>query len=224
MATNGTTAKEVIMRPPPKEQSKPKTVEVGNLAFSATMIDGRPYARVHQRVEAAHEKGGYSVISRKVEDVAGIWCYCVEIELPNGQRFPGDAEIDKTQQKPIAKAQTRAIGRALAFAGFHIKSSIASEEEMEGILEVRGQTVVDAVEPDPWEPARQLAKQLGYDAQRWKALVHQQVTNTPDKALSFLQEQARRVLNERAADMEAEEDAHLIPDEMLAEALVEAGS
>lgn len=141
MATNGT-AREVMMRPPPKEPPKPKTVEVGNLAFPATMIEGRPYARVHQRVEAAHEKGGYSVVSRKVEEVAGIWCYCVEIELPNGQRFPGDAEIDKTQQKPIAKAQTRAIGRALAFAGFHIKSSIASEEEMEGIIEGHGEVIV----------------------------------------------------------------------------------
>ena len=170
MATNGK-AREVMMRPPPKEQPKPKTVEVGNLAFPATMIEGRPYARVHQRVEAAHEKGGYSVVSRKVEEVAGIWCYCVEIELPNGQRFPGDAEIDKTQQKPIAKAQTRAIGRALAFAGFHIKSSIASEEEMEGIIEGHGEVVVSD-KPDLKARLSELGHRLDLTEAEFRMFLH----------------------------------------------------
>lgn len=224
MATNGTTAKEVIMRPPPKQLPPPKTVTVGDLSFQATMIEGRPYPRVHNRVEAAHDRGGYNVISHEVKEIAGIWCYEVVIELPNGQRFPGTAEINKAVEKPIAKAETRAIGRALAFAGFHIKSSIASEEEMEDIIEGRGEVIVSE-QPNLKEEIGKLGRQLFTERADFETFLYSYTNQDTGKialqpAYNALKAKAREKLNEHAAEQESEEDAHLIPDEQLETALV----
>ena len=170
MATNGT-ARDVIMRPPPKQLPPPKTVTIAGEDFPAMTIDGNPYAKVNQRVEAAHTKGGYSVVSAEAKVIAGVECYEVWIELPNGQRFPGTAEINKGIQKPIAKAQTRAIGRALAFAGFNIETSIASGEEMEDVIEGRGETIVDANNGRQEKPLQTLIRHANHAGLKNKELV-----------------------------------------------------
>lgn len=146
MTTNG--AKEVLMRPPPKQPAPPKTARVGDLDMPVMNIGGNPYAKVNQRVESAHAKGGYTVISREYKEIFKKQVCEVWIELPNGQRFPGIAELDPTKSKPLHDAETSAIGRALGFAGFDIQTAIASHEEMEDFFKARGQTVVES-EPAP---------------------------------------------------------------------------
>lgn len=107
--------------------------KIGNEEYHVDNIDGHPYAKVNQRVEAAHNSGGYSVESCEYKKILDVEVCEVWIVLPSGQRFPGTAEINRGTQKFLAKAQTRAIGRALAFAGFNIQTAIASEEEMEDL-------------------------------------------------------------------------------------------
>ena len=199
------------------------TRQVGNISAPVLNISGNAYAPVHVRVEAAHQAGGYTMVRCEWKLIFEIKCCEVEI-VYNEQHFIGTAEVKPGFAYSIEDMQTSALGRALGFAGFEIKTAIASADDMQAVLQAQGRgTVVEAEPsalPDPWEPARQLAKQLGYDAQRWKALTHQQVTDTPERALSFLQEQARSLLNKHAADNDMEEDAHLIDDEQLETALV----
>lgn len=135
-----------VMKAPPRQRPMPvpKTGTIHGEAYPLISIDGNPYAKVNQRVEAAHKNGGYSVVSCEFKKVLEIAVCEVWIELPNGQKFPGTAEISLGTQKALAKAQTRAMGRALAFAGFGIETSIASDEEMEDALAARGATVVES--------------------------------------------------------------------------------
>lgn len=197
------------------------TRQVGDLAMPVLNIQGKAYAPVNVRVEAAHHAGGFTMVRCEWKEIFGIKCCEVEIER-EGCHFIGTAEIKPGFSFSIEDMQTSALGRALGFAGFEIKTAIASADDMEAVLKGQGRgTVVESgpsALPDPWEPARQLAKQLHYTANQWKAITVSE--KEPERALRFLQEQARSLLNKRAAEQEAEEDAHLIPDEQLETALV----
>ena len=199
------------------------TRQVGDLAMPVLNIQGKAYAPVHQRVEAAHHAGGFTMVRCEWKEIFEIKCCEVEI-IFNEQHFIGTAEVKNGFAYSIEDMQTSALGRALGFAGFEIKTAIASADDMEAVLRGQGQSNVVEAEPsalpDPWEPSRLLAKQLGFDRSRWQALTRQEVTNTPEKALAFLQEQARNVLNKHCADNDMEEDAANIPDEQLETALV----
>lgn len=147
----------VPMKAPPKQRPvpMPKTGTIHGEAYPLISIEGNAYAKVNQRVESAHKNGGYTVLSCEYKKVLEIAVCEIWIELPNGQKFPGTAEVSLGTQKALAKAQTRAMGRALAFAGFNIETSIASGDEMEDVLAQRGTTVVESTATALPAPAKE---------------------------------------------------------------------
>ncbi len=158
--------------PTPRPAPVPKTGTIHGESYPLISIEGNRYAKVHQRVESAHKNGGYSMVSCEFKKILDIEVCEVWIELPNQQRFIGTAEINRRADKPLAKAQTRALGRALAFAGFNVETAIASDEEMEDAMVARGTTVVESTvtrlpAPAPVKEADPNARQPGEDWRTW---------------------------------------------------------
>ncbi len=160
----------------------PKTRTIRGNAYPVDNIDGKPYAEVHTRVEAAHANGGYSVESREFKVIAE-WLVCeVWITVPGGQRFPGTAMVPKSFSRPLEKAETSAIGRALAFAGFNIETAIASREDIESVNAGEEAMTVEAdlaelageprALPDPYARLSigELAKQLQVPYERLREI------------------------------------------------------
>lgn len=176
MATNG----NYPMKPPVRQTTStpPKTAQIKGEAYPVLNLQGKAYAPVHQRVESAHKHGGYTVISCEFKEIFEMRVCEVWIEI-DGKRFPGTAELKKTFDRPLEDAQTSAIGRALGFAGYDIQTAIASQEDMESVLQERNISVVEseppalpAPEPPPIAlECAETAKALGMEANEYKALV-----------------------------------------------------
>lgn len=149
MATNG----NYPMKPPARPQASipPKTAQIKGEAYPVLNLQGKPYAPVHQRVESAHKHGGYTVISCEFKEVFEMRVCEVWIEI-DGKRYPGTAELKKNFDRPLEDAQTSAIGRALAFAGYNIDTAIASHEDMEGVMQEQQVRIVESAPALP-EPA-----------------------------------------------------------------------
>ena len=108
-------------------------------------IHGKQYATVNERIQELHEdyKGSSSVITEIVPSENGIIRVKATITLTerieglesSTNTFTGHAEeiigstmINKTSA--LENAETSAVGRALAFAGFSTDASIASADEV----------------------------------------------------------------------------------------------
>ena len=108
-------------------------------------IHGKQYATVNERIEELHKKynGCVSINTELLEtqgDVVRIKAIVELKEMVEGQEvtsntFTGHAEevigssmINKTSA--LENAETSAVGRALAFAGFQTDASIASADEV----------------------------------------------------------------------------------------------
>ena len=103
-------------------------------------IQGKEYATVNERVAEAHEKweGNLSIRTRVLESIDGFVRVKATIKHKNDAGthvFVGHAEeqigssfINKTSA--LENAETSAVGRALAFAGFSTDASIASADEV----------------------------------------------------------------------------------------------
>lgn len=152
------------------------TRQVGNLSMPVLNISGNAYAPVHVRVEAAHAAGGYTMIRCEWKLIFEIKCCEVEIVF-NEQHFIGTAEVKNGFAYSIEDMQTSALGRALGFAGFEIKTAIASADDMQAVLQAQGRTEIvesDPValpEPNTLAGARNLATKLGYDYIGWKGII-----------------------------------------------------
>ena len=108
-------------------------------------IHGKQYATVNERIEELHKKynGCVSINTELLEtqgDVVRMKAIVELKEMVEGQEvasntFTGHAEevigssmINKTSA--LENAETSAVGRALAFAGFQTDASIASADEV----------------------------------------------------------------------------------------------
>jgi|TARA_R100001086_G_scaffold249972_1_gene192174 uncharacterized protein (DUF3820 family) len=103
-------------------------------------IQGKEYATVNERVAEAHEKweGNLSIKTKVLESMDGFVRVKATIRTTTEvgtHVFVGHAEeqigssfINKTSA--LENAETSAVGRALAFAGFSTDASIASADEV----------------------------------------------------------------------------------------------
>lgn len=123
-----------------------KTVQIQGESYKGLNIQGKPYAPVNRRIESAHKNGGYTMLRCDWIEIFGIKCCEIVIEI-KGQQFFGTSELRTGFSNPISDAQTSALGRALAAAGFDISTAIASAEDMEHVVESNGHTEVVEAEP-----------------------------------------------------------------------------
>jgi hypothetical protein len=103
-------------------------------------IKGVAYETVHARLDAAHDTGarpkGITRIETSPMEVAGRLVVCATVTFEDGRAFSGmsEAKLDATsgadRDAPIECAETSAVGRALAAAGYHGSGGLASQDEI----------------------------------------------------------------------------------------------
>ncbi len=103
----------------------------------AVQIHGKNYSLVAERVSAVHSQGrDFEVLSSEPYVLLDrvIWKVVITVD---GKLFTGSAEAKLNAPKgtpdgtnPFECAETSALGRALAFAGFGSVESIASYDEI----------------------------------------------------------------------------------------------
>jgi|TARA_R100001460_G_scaffold35706_4_gene68569 uncharacterized protein (DUF3820 family) len=133
-------------------------------------IQGKEYATVNERVAEAHEKweGNLSIRTRVLESIDGFVRVKATIKHTNDAGthvFVGHAEeqigssfINKTSA--LENAETSAVGRALAFAGFSTDASIASADEVANAMISQNNTPSTA----PSNSTTQAKENLEFDA------------------------------------------------------------
>ncbi len=101
-------------------------------------IRGKQYVTVAERVAAAHEAGGYAILSTEVLPLGDGGRLYVKVQLEYAQRrYIGMAEVKLGARagtpdgdNPLECAETSALGRALGFAGLGVVDGIASADEL----------------------------------------------------------------------------------------------
>jgi hypothetical protein len=97
-------------------------------------IHGRDYVTVAKRVELSHEDNSLESVETEVLSHDPVVIRAKVIV--KGKTFTGISSVNLNssklieQQNPYEVAETSAVGRALGFAGFGMKDSIASADEM----------------------------------------------------------------------------------------------
>lgn len=100
-------------------------------------IRGRQYSTVAERLHAVHQSGArFEIVASNPMQCAEHWVWSVVVEI-DGKRYQGSATVH-LDAKPgsadatdaFACAETSAVGRALAFAGWLSDESIASTDEI----------------------------------------------------------------------------------------------
>lgn len=104
-------------------------------------IHGRTYATVAERLKAAHGEGDVPTGIASIETTfagAGEFTLCrAKVTFSDGRFFVGTAEVTRGEgrgpqaQAPVETAETSAVGRALAMAGYAgSDSGLAGAEEI----------------------------------------------------------------------------------------------
>lgn len=144
------------------------TRQVGTISAPVLNISGNAYAPVHVRVEAAHASidgpgTGYTMVRCEWKLIFEIKCCEVEIAI-GSHHFIGTAEVKPGFAYSIEDMQTSALGRALGFAGFEIKTAIASADDMEAVLRGQGRATVVESQPEalPEPGLRERVGELGH--------------------------------------------------------------
>lgn len=107
----------------------------------AVKIHGREYVTVAERVAAAHEAGGFSILATDVLALGDTGRFYVRVQIQyNGKRYIGLSEAKLNAKpgtpdgdSPLECAETSALGRALGVAGFGSADSIASADELQRV-------------------------------------------------------------------------------------------
>jgi hypothetical protein len=104
-------------------------------------IKGVAYETVHSRLHAAHDTGARPKGIKRIEtspmEVAGRIVVCATVTFEDDRQFSGmsEAKLDATsgadRDAPIECAETSAVGRALANAGYFGSGGLASKEEIQ---------------------------------------------------------------------------------------------
>ena len=103
-------------------------------------IKGVAYETVHARLDAAHHTGIRPVGIKRIEtspmEVAGRIVVCATVTFEDDRSFSGisEAKLDATsgadRDAPVECAETSAVGRALANAGYFGSGGLASQDEI----------------------------------------------------------------------------------------------
>ncbi len=88
-------------------------------------IKGRPYYKVSERIAMARKDGGFSMLSSELVECSGRFFCKVQIIIKE-ETFIGTSEVRFTnfvpksldEFQPVECAESRALGRALSFAGY----------------------------------------------------------------------------------------------------------
>jgi hypothetical protein len=98
-------------------------------------IDGNPYVTVHERLQMVHtnhEKVSIEteivIIDQRSVTVKAVLKINGEVYTAHASEVFGSTEINETSA--LENAETSAVGRALAFAGYGITGSVASADEV----------------------------------------------------------------------------------------------
>lgn len=100
-------------------------------------IKGKQYSTVAERLHEVHQSGArFEVIASNPMQCGPYWVWTVVVEV-DGRRYQGSAQVH-LEAKPgtadatdaWACAETSAVGRAIAFAGWLSDESIASADEI----------------------------------------------------------------------------------------------
>ena len=102
-------------------------------------IHGKQYATVNERIEDVHKdyKGSVSINTEilastentiRIKAIVELKEMAEGIEVGHAEEIIGSSMINKTSA--LENAETSAVGRALAFAGFQTDASIASADEV----------------------------------------------------------------------------------------------
>lgn len=102
-------------------------------------LQGKNYVQVAERIRAIHQerKDGFDIVTSYVVTDAGniVFTATLSVDAKNGggriRTFTGHALGKLGGAKAFEKLETVAVGRALAFAGYHGDGDIASADEME---------------------------------------------------------------------------------------------
>jgi hypothetical protein len=100
-------------------------------------LSGKEYAQVSERLRAIHEDhnevGAFDIITNYDVTESGI-VFTAKITIRDKETastFVGHSYGKTGASKAFEKLETIAVGRALAFAGYHADGEIASADEME---------------------------------------------------------------------------------------------
>ncbi len=108
------------------------------------VIRGKPYVTVAERLRAAHADGvapkGIASVSTHLTTAGEYVVLRAEVVFDDGRRFAGHAEVTRGDGSgaqgacPVETAETSAVGRALAMAGWwgSPEGGIAGAEEVQG--------------------------------------------------------------------------------------------
>lgn len=102
-------------------------------------LKGKDYVQVAERVRTIHEerKDAFDIVTTYEVTSSGniVFTATLIIETKGGKQrtFTGHSFGKLGGEKAFEKLETVAVGRALAFAGYHGDGDIASAEEMENI-------------------------------------------------------------------------------------------
>lgn len=98
-------------------------------------LSGKQYAQVAERLRAVHEDHkDFDIVTTFSTTEAGI-VFCAELVIRDKVkgsvvRYTGHSYGKAGAVKAFEKLESIAVGRALAFAGYHADGEIASAEEM----------------------------------------------------------------------------------------------
>lgn len=98
-------------------------------------LQGKNYVQVAERLRAIHEdhKGKFDIVTSYSVTENGNVVFTGTVTIRDVGTFSGHSFGKLGGTKAFEKLETVAVGRALAFAGYHGDGDIASVEEMEDV-------------------------------------------------------------------------------------------
>ena len=141
-------------------------------------LSGKKYAQVSERLRAIHEDHkDFDIItsSELVGEYATLKATLVIREETN-TTYTGHSYGKVGVAKAFEKLETIAVGRALAFAGYHADGEIASSDEMADYTQaVDSQELQEAIsllnKAETIEDLRKIHKEMPLDLQRAKQVI-----------------------------------------------------
>lgn len=117
-------------------------------------ISGKQYTTVAERLKIAREEAGIEQVVTAVEQVGDTMVVRAMVRLKDGKEFTGHSLVKTNSRSPAERdapletAETSAVGRALAFAGWHgSDEGLAGAEEIQLAQSRASQRVIQPPQP-----------------------------------------------------------------------------